>query len=174
MLSCARFSPLAMLLALLAGPDAQSANCGGGECGGGGNARVCRNGHGKIIGSPLLLDLYEGREAEGLSYDIRAKNSVEQELTRAVEKFEKSVGGEKNPQDFWYQSIPYWYWEDVPTLGTQSVLSYLKNFNTNFIIQADNSGLPPLDDSHPEVIPKEKNCKIERLAWYIDGGMPQG
>ena len=153
-------------LMVVAFPDlAPAKSCRGGECGGGGNAVVCRNAKGKIT-SAQLLDLYEGEKAEKLNYRMLPVKSVKEELARAVQNFKSAAGADNDAAK--YQAQPYWYWQDSPRLGTSSVMTYFNEFDRRFVVQ-EGAGLPPLDDSNPEVVPKKRRCATERLALYLDG-----
>lgn len=135
-----------------AGNDGQS---------GGGNAVVCRSANGKIK-SAEVLDLYEGRTMENLSYDTGAGLALEQRLEIAVDKFKRSVEITDDKLD--YNSLPYWFYQDADRLGQVSVINYLKNFDRFFQVLPDEAKLPPLDDSHEIVVPV--GCAVERLALY--------
>ncbi len=141
--------------------------------GGGGNAMVCRNNKKEII-SAELLDLYNGRKGlftkEKLSYAIAKKDdSIEDNLRKALKKFEGVFSLPVFNNNLF--SKPWWYFvgDSSSVYNVPSVMDYWKNFDSYFEFLDDHTDLSRLDDGGHEIIqPKNKGCKKERLAYYID------
>ena len=129
----------------------------GGESGGGGNAVVCKDELGKIE-SVELLDLFEGRTTEGLEYTDKLEMKIA--LQKSVDKLDQAL----SPKELSQTYIAYPYWIFKGGTGLLPVMEYANHFDSLFRVLPDDTGLPPLDDSHEIVVPKK--CKIERLALY--------
>lgn len=161
------------LISILAAHSAQAA---GGVSGGGANAVVCRDPMyfdkqpNKLyrISSVELLDLYEGRIENNLTYS--PERFPKDHLKGVMEKFRRLIAtDEQHKKREYLFDAPVWFLRDVPALGTISVENHYKQISdpNKFVVLPHGTKLGPLDDSRETIVPQ--GCKIERVALFKNG-----
>jgi hypothetical protein len=111
----------------------------GGVDGGGGNAVVCRDNANKIT-SAEVLDIYEGRVQYGVT-PLPSLGTVEEQVHEVLTRLGKG---------------------NLPNSFAQMLHNGATWVLQKKVMLPDGTGLTIIDDSFPDVLPKD--CKIEQLA----------